>query len=165
MGMLARAYTPADSAAGRRRGLAGYDRPIFRMENRAPERLVAEYKRRFDTHDLAGLVELRTRSCAIVDHRRRRSERDGDGEYWQPEFASTDVRIELDELLACDERVIAVRAVVRGTVPDDGAMFELRFGAVDVVESGRFTSVELYDPDDRPAMLARYVELAGRRAP
>jgi hypothetical protein len=68
------------------------------MENRAPERLVAEYKRRFDTHDLAGLVELRARSCAIVDHRKRRPERDGDGEYWHPEFASTDVRIELDEL-------------------------------------------------------------------
>jgi hypothetical protein len=71
------------------------------------------------------------------------------------------VRIELDELLACDERVIAMRAAVRGTVPDDGATFELRFGAVDVVEGGRFTRVELYDPDDRRAMLARYAELVG----
>jgi hypothetical protein len=131
------------------------------MENRAPERLVAEYKRRFDAHDLDGLVELRARTCALVDHRRRRPERDGDGERWHPGFASTDVRIELDELLACDERVIAMRAAVRGTVPDDGAMFEVRFGAVDVVEDGRFTSVELYDSDDRRALFARYVELAG----
>jgi hypothetical protein len=75
-----------------------------------------------------------------------------------PPLLSLDARIELDELLDCDERTIAMLAAVRGTVPESGA-FEVAFGAVDVVEDGRFVRIELFDPDCRGAMLARYREL------
>jgi hypothetical protein len=88
----------------------------------APLRLAAEYRRRFNDHDFDGLSGLRAESFAIVDHRRRREEEpdsfDTAAERWRPEFASLDVSIAMDELLACDERVIALRAAVRGTAPD-----------------------------------------------
>jgi hypothetical protein len=137
---------------------------VSRRTGLPPLLLAAEYRRRFDNHDLDGLNELRTDSFAVVDHRTHRWEASDAlvaDEQWRSEFGSPDVRIEMDELLACDERVIALLGCVRGTAPDDGREFELRFGAVDVVEDGLVVSVELYDPDERQAMLARYGALGG----
>ena len=54
------------------------------------------------------------------------------------------MRIEMDEVLACDERVIAMRATVRGTTPH-GQHFEVPLGLVDVVENGLFVSADRYD--------------------
>ena len=96
-----------------------------------PEWLIAEYKRRFDGQDIDGLRGLRAEGCAVVDHRR-----DVLARYTgrlPPPLVSFDARIELDELLACDERTIAMLAAVRGTAPETGA-FEVSFGAVDAVE-------------------------------
>jgi hypothetical protein len=121
-----------------------------------PERLIAEYKRRFDAQDIDGLRELRAEGCTVADHR-------GAGAAGRlPPLLSFDARMELDDLLCCDERTIAMLAAVRGTAPESGP-FEVAFGAVDVVEDGRFVRIELFDPDDRDAMLARYRKLV--RAP
>jgi hypothetical protein len=120
-----------------------------------PERLTAEYKRRFDAQDIDGLRELRAEGCTVVDHRGALAGYTG---RLPPPVTSFDARIELDELLDCDERTIAMLAAVRGTAPESGA-FEVAFGAVDVVEDGRFVRIELFDPDDRDAMLTRYREL------
>jgi hypothetical protein len=122
-----------------------------------PERLCAEYKRRFDDQDVDGLRELRARGCTLVDH--RSGALAGYSGRMPPPVASFDARIELDELLACDERAIAMLAAVRGTAPDSGA-FEIAFGTVTVVEDGHFVRIELFDPDDTDALLARFRALA-----
>lgn len=128
----------------------------------APERLIVEYKRRFDAQDIDGLHELRAEGCTLIDH--RSGGLAGYTGRQPPPVASFDARIELDELLACDERTIAMLAAVRGTAPDTGA-FEVAFGTVNVVDAGRFIRIELYDPDGTDAVLARYQELAHRCAP
>ncbi|HTU79408.1 MAG TPA: hypothetical protein VMF09_11665 [Solirubrobacteraceae bacterium] len=123
----------------------------------APQRLCAEYKRLFDVQDIDGLRELRAEGCTLIDH--RSGPFVGYTGQLPPPVASFDTRIELIELLACDERAIAMLAAVRGTAPDTGA-FEVAFGAVDVVEDGRYVRIELFDPDDPDAILARYSDLA-----
>ena len=129
---------------------------------RAPERLAVEYKRRFDAHDLDGLRDLHAKGFAMVDHREHNSQ-DAEEE-WRPEYGSPDLRIEMEEVLACDERVIAMRATVRGTNPD-GQAFEVSLGLVDAVEDGLFVSADRYDAENRDAILARYTELGGSLAP
>ena len=98
----------------------------------------------------------------MVD-RREHNSRDAEEE-WRPEYGSSDVRIEMEEVLACDERVIAMRAALRGTSPD-GQQFEVPLGLVDVIEDGLFVSADRYDAGNRDAMLARYTELGGTLAP
>ncbi len=94
----------------------------------------------------------------MVDRREHNSQHAE--EEWRPEYGSSDLRIEMEEVLACDERVIAMRATVRGTSPD-GRQFEVPLGLVDVVEVGLFVSADRYDAESRNAMLARYTELGG----
>jgi hypothetical protein len=151
---------PTVQPASGRKPPAGYH---AELGYRAPERLVVEYKRRFDAHDLDGLRDLHAEGFAIVDHREP-SWQDAADDEWRPEYGSPDPRIEMEEVLACDERVIAMRATVRGT-RSDGREFEIPLGLVDVVEDGLFVSVDRYDSENRDAMLARYTELGGSLAP
>ncbi|MGA2455757.1 MAG: nuclear transport factor 2 family protein [Solirubrobacteraceae bacterium] len=150
---------PTVKPASGRKPPAGYR---AKLGHRAPERLAVEYKRRFDAHDLDGVRDLHAEGFVMVDHRAHNST-DAEEE-WRPEYGSLDVRIELEEVLACDERVIAMRATVRGTSPD-GEQFEVPLGLVDVTENGLFTSADRYDPENRDAMLARYTELGGTLTP
>jgi hypothetical protein len=78
----------------------------------------------------------------------------------------TDLRCEVDDVLACDERVIALRTTWHGHSADTGGEVEFKFGYVAVVEDGLLVRQDHYDPDDREAMLARYEELraSGPRA-
>jgi len=96
------------------------------LGHRAPERLAVEYKRCFDAHDLDGVRDLQAEAFVMVDRRERNSQ--GAEEEWRPEYGSSDVRIEMEEVLACDERVIAMCATVRGTSPD-GQQFEVPLGS------------------------------------
>src|SRR5579875_3855768 len=66
----------------------------------------------------------------------------------------------MDEVLACDERVIASRVVYHGEGRTAGA-WRLEAGMVSVVAHGRGERSEAFEPDDRQAMIARYVELGG----
>jgi hypothetical protein len=73
---------------------------------------------------------------------------------WQ---MSPDLRFALDEVLACDDRVIAFRAAWVGTNIDGGGPFSIPLGLV-IHRDG----MDLYEPDDRDAMLARFEELTRR---
>lgn len=75
---------------------------------------------------------------------------------------SPDVRFSIDDVLACDDRVIAMRASYRGSGlgPGGSGAFEFVAGFVTVVEDGHSVHVDEYEYDDDAAMLARYAELA-----
>ncbi len=159
-------YEPEDRAAilaryaelGRRRAVLG-DRP--------PERWYSEYARRVAAHDLARCLELYAHHHVMTDHRALGWEpvrgRQSIGEVLGSAFVSVpDIEHFTDEVLACDERVIAVRAMWRGHALDGGGAAELPMGIVNVVEDGLLVSTDHYDYDDDTAMLARYAELGGR---
>jgi len=131
-----------------------------------PERYCTEVVRRFAARDLQALLELHAEDWTLVDHRALGWEEmrglDGYREGMRSLFSmSPDIRVEIDDVLACDERVIATRLGYRGIGRQAGE-FEFLIGNVTVVEGGRGVSVELYDYDDDAAMLARYAELGGR---
>jgi hypothetical protein len=134
---------------------SGYHAELGR---RVPERLILKYKRRFDAHDIDGLRDLQAEGFVMVD-RREAGLRAAEDE-WRLEYGAFDMRIELDRVLACDERVIAMCATVRGTGAR-GRQFEVHLGLVDVIEDGLFVSADRFDAEDRAAMLARYIELGG----
>jgi hypothetical protein len=71
------------------------------------------------------------------------------------------MRLEVDEVLACDERAIAMRVTWRGTAVDGGGQLDYPLGLVIVVEDGRAISHDQYDHDDTDAILARFAELSG----
>jgi ketosteroid isomerase-like protein len=72
----------------------------------------------------------------------------------------------IDEVIACDERVIAVRISLLGTSPElAGGEVEVSFVQVRVYEGGVFVSSEMFDADDRQAILARYAELTRLSGP
>jgi SnoaL-like domain len=74
---------------------------------------------------------------------------------------SPDVRFTIDDVLACDDRVIALRAsyLGRGLGPGGAGAFAFVGGFVTVIEGGCSVSVDQYDYDDDAAMLARYAAL------
>ena len=85
-------------------------------------------------------------------------------EFWRSALSVSSAQYgEIDEVLECDDRVIAVMVTWRGIARDTGGVFALPVGNVSVIEAGRNVSQDQYDPGDRDAMLACYVELGGRR--
>src|SRR5207248_1783103 len=75
---------------------------------------------------------------------------------------SPELRVHVDEVLACDERVIAVGYTFAGRAADGGE-FQNAYGAVIRVESGQMTSLDRFEPDDQTAILTRYAELSDER--
>jgi hypothetical protein len=71
----------------------------------------------------------------------------------------------VDEVLACDDRLVAFTMTWRGSGADGGGELALPIGNVYVVEGGRVAHLDQYDPDDRRAMIARYAELGGGSDP
>ena len=158
-------YEPEDRAAvaARYAELGGGQGPLGDLP---PERHLKKYIRCFAARDIAAMAELAADSFSLVDHRAL-GWGDATREAWidwtrAAMESSPTLRFEVDEVLACDERVIAVRGTWCGPGLKAGP-FEAPAGAVTVVEDGRWTSHDIYDPDDRDAMLARYAELSGRR--
>jgi ketosteroid isomerase-like protein len=130
-----------------------------------PERFYAEFMRRYAEHDLEGLLALYAEQFVLVDHRRLGwSELRGHDTlrlvYESVFKESPDVRGDVDEVLACDDRVIAMREGYRGHGTRAGA-FESLFGNVTVVEDGVALSVDHYEYEDDAAILRRYHELGG----
>jgi len=139
------------------------------LGERPPERYYAELIRRWSTRDLEAMLELCDENWVMVDHRALgwgpMRGRDGFRELLRSVFQiSPDVRLEIDDVLACDERVIALRTAYRGHASDGSGDFELLGGHVAVVEGGRVLSLDQHDYDDEAAMLHRYAELGGRQA-
>lgn len=115
-----------------------------------------------------GALKVVAENLVMVDHRRlgwdeqRGLERTR--ELLESAFSiSPDLRFEIDEILACDERVIAMRIAFRGHAGDGSGELEYLVGDVAVVEGDKLVSVDFYDYDDDAAMPARYTELGGRR--
>jgi len=137
-----------------------------RLGDRTPERFVAEFARRYATRELERCLELYAEDWRLIDHRAigwdETRGRDGAAAIIQSALdGSPDMRLEIDEVLACDECVLAMRATWRGTTIEGGGELAIALGLVLVVESGQMASMEMYEPGDRPSMIARYDELGG----
>jgi hypothetical protein len=132
-----------------------------------PLRYYAEYARRYNEHDLDAFMELYAEGWIMVDHRPRGWEdvlgREACRAMTKAVLAvSPDVRFAIDEVLACNERVVAIRASYDGHGREGCGAFAFLGGFVTVVEDGHSVSVDQYEYDDEAAMLARYRVLAGQ---
>jgi hypothetical protein len=131
-----------------------------------PLRYYAEYARRYNAHDLDAFIELYAEGWILVDHRTAG---------WEEVFGreacrmltksvfdvSPDVRFAIDEVLACNERVVAMRASYNGHGYGGSGAFAFLGGFVSVIEDEHSAAVHQYEYDDEEAMLARYRVLAG----
>lgn len=127
----------------------------------APLRYYAEYGRRYAARDLDAFMELFAEGWTMVDHRSGGAEEPigtATCRAWTASvFAvSPDVRFAIDDVLACDERVVAIRASYHGQGQGGHGEFAFLGGFVTVVERGHSVHVDLYEYDDDQAMLARY---------
>lgn len=155
---------PGDSLA-RVTGTVGVPREYADLP---PVRYYAEYGRRYAARDLDAFIELFDADWQMVDHRAGGFEsavgRSVCRELTASVFAvSPDVRFTIDEVLACDERVIAMRASYHGSGLGGQGRFAFEGGFVTLVEGGHSISVDQYDYDANGAMLARYAELTSSR--
>lgn len=132
---------------------------------RPPERYLADYVAGVAARDIDGLVAMHAEDCVLVDHRRLGWETVRGRHYTEAHlrsiFISPDFLLEVDRVLACDDRVIAVSMTVRGTTPEGGGDFEFPIGAVLVIEDGLLVSSDYYEHSEHAAILERYRELGG----
>ena len=131
-----------------------------------PERWCASYVRQVASHDLDSIARLYAPDYVLRDHRTLGWEtvrgRDAVVEMQRSGYAtSLDLRAEIDEVLAVDERAIAFRMSYVGHSIEGGGAFEISAGWVQAIEDGRARSTDIYESHDRDAMLARLAELAG----
>ena len=132
--------------------------------------MVAATYRQVALGDVKRIGELHAEDAVVLDHRALPWE-DVHGRsaierlYESGMSAFPDLWLDVVEVLACDDRVAALRYKLRGHGRDGGGEMEVPQGCVVVAEAGQLTSVELYDIDERAAMLRRYEELGGRREP
>ncbi len=129
-----------------------------------PLRHYAEYGRRYASRDLDAFIDMFDERWKLVDHRPGGWEsgigREACRVLTASVFAvSPDVRFSVDEVLACDERVVAMRASYHGSGIGGRGRFAFEAGFVTVVEDGRATSVDVYEYEDNDAILARFAEL------
>lgn len=135
----------------------------------APLRYYAEYARRYASHDIDAFMELFDARWQMVDHRSGNSQEPVGLDVCRAMTASVfavsrDVRFSIDEVLACDERVVAMRASYHGHAIGGRGRFAFEGGFVTLVEDGHSLSVDQYEYDDNEAMLARFAELSGAGA-
>jgi ketosteroid isomerase-like protein len=137
------------------------------LGDRPPERFVRELVRRVAGHGVDAAIDLIADDEVTVDHRRfgwsETDKRGRLGVLASMLAASLDVRFEVDEVLACDDRVIAICCAFRGHSADGGGAFEIAIGLVYVVEDALLCRADRYEYEDREAMLARFTELTGGR--
>jgi ketosteroid isomerase-like protein len=128
------------------------------------QRWWAQWARLFAAGDMDALRTMYAPDAWLVDHRpfgylgELHGADDVLGIARTSREAGPDVRFEVDETLACDDRVIALRCAFRGHGIKAGE-FESPWCLVTVVEDGLLLSLEVYEPDDPEAALARYAEL------
>ena len=161
-----KAATQPDAAASAAR--AEIPEPV--LGDSPPERFFAEFCRAFAVHDVDALLELRTEDWVQVDHRKvgweERHGREAAEELIRSAFAiAPDMRLDVDEVIACDERSCVLAAAWRGTSTEGKGEFSIPIGVVAVIEDGRLAREELYEPEDRQEMIARFAELGGGQAP
>jgi len=138
------------------------------LGDRPPERLVAEWMRRYAARDVEDILALYREDWTAVDRRAIASEPADlatEQENLRLQFALPLIYMEIEEVLAVVERAVALSCVAHGrSMPaDGGGPFEFRFASIVDVEDGRFRRFELFEPEDRAAVLARFAELTGER--
>jgi ketosteroid isomerase-like protein len=147
--------------------LTGQRRDV--LGDRPPERFLARFRRLFDAHGVDAILRQYADDHVRVDHRTLGWEdvpKDDARPLLESLFTSShDMRLRFDEVLACDDRVVACTFTFHGTNADGGGPFEIPIGDVMVVEDGLIARSEQFDHDDRKAMIARYVELGGGQGP
>ncbi len=140
---------------------------IRSLGNRPPERFVAEYSRLHAARDMEAFIQLHAEDCVVLDHRKVGWEETRGREALERMYRSgieiaPDLRHEVDEVLACDERVLATRVTWTGHAADGDGELSYAVSGVWVIEGGRLLSIDMYDYDDDAAVLARYADLGGR---
>ena len=139
---------------------------VLQLGDRPPERHFEEWARRFLARDLESLRELYAPDCWLVDHRPFSYFGELRGVENVLEMARSTLtsnlgaRWGIDEVLACDDQVIAARCTWYGKGIKAGD-FAVSWGFVSVIKDGQNLGLDVYDADDRDAMLARFAELSG----
>src|SRR5262249_28201738 len=135
------------------------------LGDRPSERNLAEHCRRFANGDVVGILEGHADGFTLIDRRKlgwaELRKDDGSLREAHETFlgAAYGCRLEVDQVFACDDSLIACLLTFHGRSYDGGGPFEIAYGAVCEVEGGLFQRVEHFERDDRAGMLARYGEL------
>jgi ketosteroid isomerase-like protein len=161
-------YEPGDHAAmiARYAELGGGQGPLG---DSPPEQFYRRWLPLSAAGDLDRLAELMHEDFVRIDHRSLSWDpihgREANLELYRAAYGSAvDIRIEIDEVLACGDRVIAVCFTRWSVASDGGGEAALSVGQVNVIEDGRWRSCDQFAPDDREAMLARFNELSSQQA-
>jgi SnoaL-like domain len=154
-------HTPAETP------VPGLSAAIAAHGDLAPLRFFAEFGRAYAERDVEGLVALFAADWAMVDFRPHESQNvygiDGARALIKSVFTvSPDIRFAVDDVLACDERVVALTVSYNGRAQGGLGEFAYISGYVAVIEDGRWASTSEFEHDDEQAMLARYRALGGR---
>ncbi len=159
-------YEPEDRAAmlARFAELTGGAAPV--LGDKPPERYYAEWARRMDAQDVDGMLELLAEDWVVADHRALAWDEQGGHQQGRSLFESVfsiapDMTMHIDDVLACDERVIALRVRYQGHSIDGSGEFAIPVGYVTIVEDGLAVRTDMYEVDDVQAILARFAELTG----
>jgi SnoaL-like domain len=155
-------HTPATSP------VPGLSAAIAAYGDLAPLRFFAEFGRAYAARDVAGLVALFAEEWTMVDFRPHESQDlygiDGARALIKSVFTvSPDIRFAIDDVLACDDRVIALTVSYKGRGQGGLGEFSYISGYVAVIEDGRWVSTSEFEHDDEDAILARYRALGGGR--
>lgn len=139
---------------------------LSQLGERIPERVWARFIDRHAARDLDGLAGIIAPGWTLVDHRQLGWEQIRTSEgllaYLRSHFEITlNSRIEVDEVLACDDRQIALRITALGTTVEGRTSFARPLGVVSIVENGQIVRHDQYDHGDTTAMLDRFAALRG----
>ncbi len=169
-------YAAKDHAVGvlRATALIGADAPV--TEPAEPEgaeipdaelrQFFARYQQTYADRDVDGLIALHHQEYVLVDHRRVGWEEvRGLGHVARTArtmiAATRELRHRVEEIHAAGDGAIAMRAAWHGTSADTGGAFSVEVGYVGVLRDGLLWRIDIYEPEDRAAMVARYAELGG----
>jgi hypothetical protein len=133
----------------------------------APLRFFGEFGRAYAARDVERLVALFDDDWTMADFRPHDSQNihgvAGARALIRSVFTvSPDIRFAIDDVLACDDRVIALTVSYNGRSQGGLGEFTYISGYVAEIEDGLWVSTSEFEHDDDEAMLARYRALGGR---
>jgi hypothetical protein len=144
----------------------GLSEAIAARGDLAPLRFFGEFGRAYAARDVERLVALFDDDWTMADFRPHDSQNiygvDGARALIRSVFAvSPDIRFAIDEVLACDDRVIALTVSYRGRAQGGLSEFNYISGYVAEIQGGHWFSTSEFEHDDRDAIIARYRALGG----
>jgi len=144
----------------------GLSEAIAARGDLAPLRFFGEFGRAYAARDVERLVALFDDDWTMADFRPHDSQNiygvEGARALIRSVFTvSPDIRFAIDEVLACDDRVIALTVSYRGRAQGGLSEFNYISGYVAEIQAGRWFSTSEFEHDDHAAMIARYGALGG----